>query len=136
MNNGYNFNFIPNQTFMRSVPMNPGYTAPVPRISSLFGRGVASSLGSATTGASKITFSGILNGASKTLGVINQAIPVFYQVKPIWNNARTMFRVVKGLNSSDTNNNNNINNDSSISSSSSSNTKIKKEQTNAPTFFA
>lgn len=40
------------------------------------------------------SFSGFLNGASKTLNVINQAIPVFYQVKPIFNNAKTMFRIM------------------------------------------
>ena len=124
MNNGYNFNFIPNSAFIRSMPMAPNYIAPVPRISSLFGRGAVG----ATAGASKVTFSNILNGASKTLGVINQAIPVFYQVQPIWNNARTMFRVVRGLNSSDTTPANEIN--------TSSVTNIKKEQTNAPTFFA
>lgn len=127
MNNGYNFNFIPNSAFIRNIPMTPNYIAPVPRISSLFGRGAAAGT---ATGTSKITFSGILNGASKTLGVINQAIPVFYQVKPIWNNARTMFRVVRGLNSND--------NTSSINTQvkESSNLSQKKEQANAPTFFA
>lgn len=40
------------------------------------------------------SFTGFLNGASKTLNVINQAIPVFYQVKPIINNAKTMFRIM------------------------------------------
>lgn len=96
MNNGYNF--IPNPSFIRNAPtINPRYIAPIPRISSLLGK--TSTIGSTAT--SKITFSGILNGASKTLGVINQAIPVFYQVKPIWNNARTMLRVVKGLNQND-----------------------------------
>lgn len=129
MNNGYNF--IPNSSFMRNVPIYPNYITPMPRISSLFGRGTSAALGAGNT--TKITFSGILNGASKTLGVINQAIPVFYQVKPIWNNARTMLRVVKGLNSNDTNNsyNNTINKNQT-------NTPIptKKEHNNAPTFFA
>ena len=131
MNNGYNFNFIPHQAFMRSVPVNSGYITPMPRISSLFGRNAASMV---PTNASKITFSGILNGASKTLGVINQAIPVFYQVKPIWNNARTMFKVVKGLNSSDTNSNDAH---SSVNLKQTTNTTTtKKEQSNAPVFFA
>ena len=58
-----------------------------------------------TAGATKsFSWSGILNGASKTLGVINQAIPVIYQVKPIINNAKTMFRVVKEINKPETNN--------------------------------
>ena len=43
----------------------------------------------------KISFTSILNGASKTLNVINQAIPVFYQIKPIWQNTKTMFKVAK-----------------------------------------
>lgn len=123
MNNGYNF--IPNTSFIR--PMRTPYIiaprTPLPRISSLLGR-------TPNANTSKITFSNILNGASKTLGVINQAIPVFYQVKPIWNNARTMFKVVKGLKNVEpiqksTNN-------SQIKPSQ----NTKKEQTNAPTFFA
>ena len=43
----------------------------------------------------KLNFNNILNGASKTLGVINQAIPVFYQIKPLWQNTKTMLRVAK-----------------------------------------
>lgn len=120
MNNGYNF--IPNPGFVRNIPVMPNYIAPTPRISSLFGRSLASNT-------PKITFSSIINGASKTLGVINQAIPVFYQVKPIWNNARTMIRVAKGLNSVD-----------NISTPKETQkvplTSEKKEQPNAPTFFA
>ena len=42
----------------------------------------------------KFSFSNFLNGASKTLNVVNQAIPIFYQVKPIFNNAKTMFRIL------------------------------------------
>lgn len=45
-----------------------------------------------------IKWSSILDGTSKTLGVINQAIPVIYQVKPIINNAKTMFNIAKIMN--------------------------------------
>ncbi len=38
-------------------------------------------------------FSSFLDGTQKTLGVINQAIPIVYQVKPIFRNARTMFKI-------------------------------------------
>ena len=131
MNNTYNFN----PSFMRNVAPMPiraypmMHMAPVPRISSLFtGTRAGTNIAAGATGTSKITFSGILNGASKTLGVINQAIPVFYQVKPIWNNARTMFRVVKGINSKD--------NNLSTNSQNNSNNNVKKEaSSNAPTFF-
>ena len=45
----------------------------------------------------KINWSSLLNNTQKTLNVINQAIPVYYQVKPIWNNAKTMVRMVGAL---------------------------------------
>jgi len=44
-----------------------------------------------------INWSGLLDGTQKTLGVINQAIPIVYQVKPIISNARTMFRIADQL---------------------------------------
>ena len=47
----------------------------------------------------KINWSSLLNNTQKTLNVINQAIPVYYQVKPIYNNAKTMFRMIGALNS-------------------------------------
>ena len=40
----------------------------------------------------------ILDGTQKTLGIINQAIPVFYQLKPMVNNAKTLFRIAGALN--------------------------------------
>lgn len=144
MNNNYNYNFNPNPSFMRGpapifsniantapVRMIPGATSAVPRISSLFGSAKAGSIGATATGASKITFSSLLNGASKTLGVINQAIPVFYQVKPIWNNARTMFRVVKEINSKD-----NSDPSNNITKQTTNSPQKKVETDNAPTFFA
>ena len=39
---------------------------------------------------SLFNFGEILNKTQKTLNVINQAIPIFYQIKPLWNNAKTI----------------------------------------------
>lgn len=69
----------------------------------MFGRGVspygAYGLGAATrTG---INWSSLLSNTQKTLGIINQAIPAFYQIKPIFNNMKTMFRVVNEINKDD-----------------------------------
>ncbi|HPE14724.1 MAG TPA: hypothetical protein PLT65_02680 [Bacilli bacterium] len=50
----------------------------------------------------KLSFGSILNGASKTLNFVNQAIPVYYQIKPMWNNAKTMFKVARAVNDSNT----------------------------------
>ena len=42
--------------------------------------------------------SSFLDGTSKTLGVINQAIPLVYRVKPLVNNAKTIFKISNILN--------------------------------------
>lgn len=47
-------------------------------------------------------FNNFLTSTGKTLNVINQAIPIFYQVKPIFNNAKTMLRVVGAIRDDDT----------------------------------
>lgn len=46
--------------------------------------------------------SSIISGTQKTLGVINQAIPVIKQVKPVMNNAKTMFKVMNEFKKADT----------------------------------
>ena len=48
---------------------------------------------------SGIKWSSILNGTQKTLNVVNQAIPIIKQAGPVINNAKTMFRVIKEINS-------------------------------------
>ncbi len=60
--------------------------------SSIAKGGIGSGIGKGLL--SKFSFSGFLNGASKTLNVVNQAIPIFYQVKPMINNAKTMFKIM------------------------------------------
>ena len=60
-----------------------------------------------TKGASllkSIEWSSILDGTGKTLGVINQAIPVMYQIKPLISNLKTIMKINSSLNNnSDTN---------------------------------
>ena len=96
---------LPNATRMASPLMSAVRTSPLSSLFGVRGAPAVSALGSATK-ASTFTFTGLLNGASKTLGVINQSIPVFYQIKPIINNAKTMYRVAKEINSNDRKNNN------------------------------
>ena len=48
-----------------------------------------------------INWNSILNNTQRTLGIINQAIPIVYQVRPLINNARTLFRVASAINSND-----------------------------------
>ncbi len=41
-----------------------------------------------------LSFGKVLNGTERALNFANQAIPIIKQVKPILNNARTMFKVI------------------------------------------
>ena len=43
----------------------------------------------------------LLDGTSKTLGVINQAIPIIYQVKPILGNMKTIAKIATTLSDND-----------------------------------
>lgn len=78
-----------------------------------------------------INWSGILNNTQKILGIVNQAIPVFYQVKPIWNNAKTMFRVMGEMSKMNTNNNSRSN----VENNNSTNTTTSNQSNNGPNFF-
>ncbi len=49
------------------------------------------------SGLRKITFASMLDKTQKTLNVINQAIPVFYQIKPLYNNAKTALKVMSAI---------------------------------------
>lgn len=110
--------------------------------------GLASKSGIGRGLLSKFSFSGFLNGASKTLNVVNQAIPIFYQVKPMFNNAKTMFKImgaVKDDSPRTVSKNNNVtsNNTNEVvktSNTSISNTRVNDTSSydandNNPTFF-
>lgn len=73
-----------------------------------------------------LNWSSILTNTQKTLGIVNQAIPMFKQVSPIVKNAKTMFKVMNEFKKEDTilssnnetiidnNDNINVNSDKSI----------------------
>lgn len=50
----------------------------------------------------KLSLGSIVAGTQKTLGVINQAIPVIKQVSPVMRNAKTMFKVMNEFKKTDT----------------------------------
>ena len=86
--------------------------------------------------------SSFINGTQKTLGIINQAIPLVKQVSPVFKNAKTMFKVMNefkrvGKPSATQNNVNNSNstnnNDSGISTN--ENSETISNNINGPTFF-
>ena len=80
---------------------------------------------------SGIKWGEVLNNTQKTLNVINQAIPVYYQVKPIFSNVKSFSRLLTAFNSSDEN----IPQDKSITNNLNNNNLKKENSTNSPTFF-
>lgn len=55
--------------------------------------GLLSRLGAGFSGIKSINWGGLINNTSKTLGIINQTIPIVRQVGPMVNNMRSMLRV-------------------------------------------
>lgn len=86
---------------------------------SLFGRALSAT--------KSFNFSGFLDGTQKTLGIINQAIPIVYQVKPMFQNARTMFRIADEIRKPSVNNN--------VTNNVKTNTSAVNDNTNRPVFY-
>lgn len=68
------------------------------------------------------SFTSLLNGASKTLNVLNQALPVYKEIKPIVSNVRTLFNAYKSINTP-----------SNLNTNTNTNTNTKSN--NSPNFF-
>lgn len=87
----------------------------------------------------KFNWSSILSNTQKTLNIINQAILVFYQIRPFWNNTKTIFKIMNAVKDDDNNKtvtpnsiNKNITNNTNVNSKdNNSNHKFD----NAPSFF-
>lgn len=79
-----------------------------------------------------INWNSILNNTQRTLGIINQAIPIIYQVRPLLNNARTLFRVASALNSNDDDEVNEVREETNYNSN--VNYETKKDS-NGPIFY-
>lgn len=134
---GYMPYIFPNQ-IMQATPLNTGLTNAA---------NLGNSIGAAKTGLagflSKINLSSILTNAQKTLNVVNQAVPLYYQVKPVFKNIKTLGKIgreFKNMGSSSNistlvNTNSNENNTSTVSDTLN---KIDNNTSNGipnPTFF-
>lgn len=84
-----------------------------------------------------LNFSSIINGTQKTLGIVNQALPLIRQAKPVLNNAKTMFKVMNEFKKTETPIiNENVNTDTTISNNNQTTTiKTPTYQNNGPVFF-
>lgn len=108
----------------------------------------AATLGSATKAGSsifsKINLSSLLSNAQKTLGVVNQAIPLYYQVKPVFKNLKALGKIGKEFTKINENNNQNSNRNTqqrSVTNISSNNDRATSNITDSqndypsPTFY-
>ncbi len=87
-----------------------------------------------------LSFTKILSGISKTLGVVNQAIPLYQQVKPIISKGKTLLKIASAFNSSSsprntTPSNSDINNTSNSNNSNTIETSTPARAINPPQFF-
>lgn len=104
-----------------------------PRSIGLFGR-IANSIRS-------FNWSGLLNGANRTLSVVNQTIPLIRQAKPMFNNVKSMIHLARAFGSETSKNmsNNSVTRSSyaNIDNKNVTNTVQKKEvvNDNYPNFF-
>ena len=78
-----------------------------------------------------IKWAELLEGTKKTLDIVNQAIPIYYQIKPIVSNAKTLFKIAHVVNS----------NDQSIENNSQNKDEVQKKEevvsssNNSPIFY-
>ena len=75
-------------------------------------------------------FSNFLTSTGKTLNVINQAIPIFYQVKPIFSNAKTMLRVMGAMKDTPSRNTISVNNNVNTNTSTNNTPNIQSNNQN------
>jgi hypothetical protein len=92
-----------------------------------------SSPNSLLSGFKTIKWGSLLDGTQKTLGVINQAIPLIYQVKPLINNAKTILNVVGAINDNGNNNSKNISTNNNTSNNTDTTNNISTN--NSPIFY-
>ena len=87
---GYN-PMMMNQNLIRGIPSAANTLANTATRTST--GGLFSKLGSSLSGIKAINWGGLINNTSKTLGIINQTIPLVRQVGPMVTNMKSMLRV-------------------------------------------
>ena len=93
-------------------------------------------------GLKKINWGSFLSNTQKTLNIVNQTIPLVYQVKPLVNNAKTVFKIIGAVKSDNDNPSktentvqNNLNNTTNNTSNNTSSNISNYRNDNQPNFF-
>lgn len=82
-----------------------------------------------------LTFGKVISGISKTLNIVNQAIPLYKQVRPIISNAGSILSIFKEFNRPDIDTNIKEKSITLKDTSLPLKSTIKRISTNSPTFF-
>lgn len=92
-------------------------------------------------GLKKINWGSFLSNTQKTLNIVNQTIPLVYQVKPLVNNAKTVFKIIGAVKDDNTTSKaesivqNNVNNANNNISNNTANNISNYKNDNQPNFF-
>ena len=82
-----------------------------------------------------LTFGKIIGGISKTLNIVNQAIPLYKQVRPLISNASSILSIFKEFNKPDSMVSTNKKSITTHDTKFLKETKVASITTNSPTFF-
>ena len=106
---------------------------------------ILSRLGSSISGIKTVNWSGLINNTSKTLGIINQTIPLVRQVGPVVTNMKSMLKVASLFKDETNINTNNhktnstpqkiLNQEQKTTNTTTITTKNKNNTDESPTFF-
>ena len=86
---------------------------------------------------SGITLSSVLGGISKGLGILNQAIPLYREIKPMIGSARKVMSVLqeKKVNNNNNNTSNSISNNKTTINIEENKKIVNESSQSAPVFF-
>ena len=84
---------------------------------------------------SGITLSSVLGGISKGLGILNQAIPLYREIKPMIGSARKVMSVLQELKVNNNSNNSNTNTKTTIDITPAEKKIVTYESQSTPVFF-
>ena len=105
------------------------------------GNGLSAAKAAGTSFLGKINWASILSNTQKTLNVVNQAIPLYYQVKPVFKNLGALGRITKefskmgNVNSNGVNQTNNVQTETQNVINNETSDAINVNEIPNPTFF-
>jgi hypothetical protein len=105
----------------------PNYTTPFMPITATPRMGLLGRIGNTIK---SVNWSGLLNGADRTLGLVNQTIPLVREAKPMFSNMKSMVKLAKAFRNETTPTRNNIQRNNVLNTS-----QVQEANNNPARFF-